>query len=211
MSLSSNDLLKRAFQASPRYQPKSANVLHRAVELGFDPEDSIDSSLLWIAEKSLQTDTSDGALPEGWIECYSDEGYKYFWNDQNEESSWVHPNLFQYQTLFQKLRADIVSGQRPIDTASSTIVASVESTPPLAVDRSETITAFSQPKRLVRANTLPPQRVVQGDKEEDGIDDELKNDKTSNNVLDFSRRDGVKAVSVDQRMIDEVHLSNNCL
>ena len=212
MSLSSNDLLKRAFQASPRYQPKSAAVLNRAIELGFDPEDPVDSSLLWIAEKSLQTETSERALPDGWIECYTDEGYKYFWNDQNEESTWVHPNLFQYQTLFQKLRADIVSGQRPADSAGyNTAAAPAVSIPPIAVDHIESTTAFSQPKRLVRANTLPPQRFLQGDKEEDGNDDDLENVKTSNNVPDFSRRDGGKSVSVNQRIIDEVRRSNRYL
>jgi hypothetical protein len=52
---------------------------------------------------------------------------------------------------------------------------------------------------------------VQGDKEEDGNDDDLENVKTSSNVPDFSRRDGGKSVSVNQRIIDEVRLSNRYL
>jgi len=209
MSVSNNDLLKRAFQASPRYQPKSAAVLNRAIELGFELEDNIDKSLLWIAEKSLIVDVSESALPDGWIECFTEEGYKYYWNDQNEESSWVNPNLFQYQTLFQNRRAEVLSGQRSIEKTitSTTTTAAIPSVPQVA-DAEPDHPTFSQPKRVVRANSLPPRRIESSTL--DVNDDEKDNAENvkSNNVPEVSSRMGGKSVSVDQRMIDEVGIED---
>jgi hypothetical protein len=47
-------------------------------------------------------------LPNGWVECYTEEGYKYYWSEENSESCWINPNLLSYQKLFEKLKSEAV-------------------------------------------------------------------------------------------------------
>jgi hypothetical protein len=108
-SKSSNDLLMKAFQSSPRGTPrKSPVVINRAIELGMNPDDELDINLIWIAEKSLQNNLNEMVLPNGWVECYTEEGYKYYWSEENSESCWINPNLLSYQKLFEKLKSEAV-------------------------------------------------------------------------------------------------------
>jgi predicted nucleic acid-binding Zn-ribbon protein len=78
----------------------SPAVLNRSLELGMSPEE--DSDLMWIAIKSLQA-----ALPKGWIECRTEDDYKYYWNEETDESLWTSPVLPYYSELFKKLKTEM--------------------------------------------------------------------------------------------------------
>ena len=73
---------------------------NRALEIGIE-----DDRLLWIARQSLEA-----ALPDGWVECQSEDGYIYYYNDVTNESVWEHPNLDYYKTLYQQQLQLLKSG-----------------------------------------------------------------------------------------------------
>lgn len=99
--LSSNfDLLSSAFDQDNNKTGKAAhnqNVMNRVLELGMDPIK--DQKLFWIAEQSLKA-----KLPEEWIECKTEEGQTYYYNLRNEDSTWQHPALDHYRTLYEKVK-----------------------------------------------------------------------------------------------------------
>ena len=64
-----------------------------------------DDRLLWIARQSLEA-----ALPDGWVECQSEDGYIYYYNDITNESVWEHPNLEYYKNLYQQQLQLLKSG-----------------------------------------------------------------------------------------------------
>ena len=103
---------------------ESPAVTNRALELGMSIDD--DKDLMWIAVKSLQTN-----LPKGWIECKTDEGFVYFWNEETEESIWSNPVLPYYSELYRKLKAEM---QQAVDNdiAEEKAAAEGDSLPPHA-------------------------------------------------------------------------------
>jgi len=95
-----NDMKTRANSNSQFLQ--SPAVMNRAIELGIDPNE--DKEYLWIAVKSLQS-----KLPNGWLECKTDEGYTYYWNENTEESIWTNPLLPFFSELFQKIKYETIN------------------------------------------------------------------------------------------------------
>ena len=95
MSKSPDELVLLAFQ-TPRTGRAahsiqySEDVVNRAKELGI-----VDKEYYWIAEESLRA-----PLEAEWIQCYTDEGYAYYWNSVTEVSSWEHPGLDYYKQLY---------------------------------------------------------------------------------------------------------------
>jgi len=68
-------------------------IENRAQEIGIN-----DQQYYWIAEKSLSE-----VLPENWVECTTDDGYIYYYNDATDESVWEHPALDKYKQLYSKV------------------------------------------------------------------------------------------------------------
>lgn len=72
-------------------------ILEHALCLGMDPYgNEVDSSLLWIAERSLLA-----PLPAGWSQMTTkDTGHIYYYNSKTGESNWSHPCDESYRNLF---------------------------------------------------------------------------------------------------------------
>jgi len=69
------------------------NIENRAQEIGI-----YDRRFYWIAEESLAEE-----LPENWVECTTDDGYIYYYNDATDDSVWEHPALDKYKQLYAKV------------------------------------------------------------------------------------------------------------
>lgn len=82
MNSSNNSLVSIAFSTPRSKQGGSAlaavssELKNRALEIGIQ-----DSRLMWIAQQSL-----DAKLPDDWVECVTEDGYIYYYNDSTHES-----------------------------------------------------------------------------------------------------------------------------
>lgn len=67
-------------------------IIRRAMEIGID-----NAKYYYIAIDSLKA-----PLPENWIECVTDDGYTYYYNEKTEASVWDYPDLEKYKILYRK-------------------------------------------------------------------------------------------------------------
>lgn len=71
------------------------DLRNRCLEIGIQ-----DPRLIFIAEQSLSA-----PLPPNWVQCTTEDGYIYYYNDNTDESCWEHPSLHFYKQLYiQKLQ-----------------------------------------------------------------------------------------------------------
>ena len=96
--ISSSSLYKAAANNTTNNADNYTNeaIENRAQELGIT-----DQEYYWIAEKSLVA-----VLPDNWVECTTDDGYIYYYNDDTDESVWEHPGLDKYKQLYMKVLKD---------------------------------------------------------------------------------------------------------
>ena len=130
-SSNNNSLVDIAFSTPRSKQGGSSAVVstelkNRALEIGIE-----DNRLLWIAQQSL-----DAKLPDDWVECVTEDGYIYYYNDSTHESVsfiqctihsvtdsctqvWEHPMMDFYKKLHSQQHTLLVQQDRQIENRNN--------------------------------------------------------------------------------------------